>query len=87
MIRGGNIATQVLFQGGLEFNPNTLMFSAVKKDKSMEKVTGLRLLLKRNLVINLEPISSMDTERPSGPAALRMRSSLARKHLTFLTRL
>jgi hypothetical protein len=27
MIRGGNIATQVLFQGGLEFNPKTLLCS------------------------------------------------------------
>jgi hypothetical protein len=49
MIRGGNIATQVLFQGGLEFNPNTLMFSAVKKDKSMEKVYRAEASLKKKL--------------------------------------
>jgi hypothetical protein len=37
MIRGGNIATQVLFQGGLEFNPKTLMFGAVKRAMSMDQ--------------------------------------------------
>jgi hypothetical protein len=43
MIRGGNIATQVLFQGGIEYNPNTLMFGAVKKEKNMTKVYRPRL--------------------------------------------
>jgi DNA-binding protein H-NS len=38
MIRGGNIATQVIMQGGIEFNKNTQMYGAVQKDKSMANV-------------------------------------------------
>jgi hypothetical protein len=38
MIRGGNIATQVIMQGGVEFNKKTQMYGAVQKDKSMANV-------------------------------------------------
>jgi hypothetical protein len=49
MIRGGNIATQTVFQGGIEFNKDTQMYSAVKKDKSMTKVYEAEAKLKERL--------------------------------------
>ncbi len=49
MIRGGNIATQVLFQGGIEYNPDTLMFGAVKRDKSMTNVYKAEAAIKERL--------------------------------------
>jgi hypothetical protein len=49
MIRGGNIATQVLFQGGLEFNPKTLMFGAVKRAMSMTNVYKAEAVIKKRL--------------------------------------
>lgn len=49
MIRGGNIATQVLFQGGIEFNPKTLMFGAVKKAMSMANVYRAEAAIKKRL--------------------------------------
>ena len=49
MIRSGNIATQTVFQGGIEFNKDTQMYSAVKKDKSMTKVYEAEAKLKERL--------------------------------------
>jgi hypothetical protein len=49
MIRGGNIATQTVFQGGIEFNKDTQMYSAVQKDKSMTKVYEAEAKLKERL--------------------------------------
>jgi hypothetical protein len=49
MIRGGNIATQVIMQGGIEFNKNTQMYGAVQKDKSMANVYRAEAKLKEKL--------------------------------------
>lgn len=49
MIRGGNIATQTLFLGGIEYNPNTLMYGAVRKDQNMTKVYEAEAELKKRL--------------------------------------
>jgi hypothetical protein len=49
MIRSGNIATQVLFRGGIEYNPDTLMFGAVEKEQNMEKVYRAEAALKKKL--------------------------------------
>jgi hypothetical protein len=49
MIRGGNIATQVIMQGGVEFNKKTQMYGAVQKDKSMANVYRAEAKLKEKL--------------------------------------
>jgi hypothetical protein len=49
MIRGGNIATQVIMQGGVEFNKKTQMYGAAQKDKSMTKVYEAEAKLKERL--------------------------------------
>jgi DNA-binding protein H-NS len=49
MVRGGNIATQVVFLGGIEFNKDTQMYSAAQKEKSMEKVYRAEAKLKEKL--------------------------------------
>jgi GNAT superfamily N-acetyltransferase len=49
MTRGGNIATQVIMQGGIEFNKETQMYGAVKKDKSMANVYRAEARLKQKL--------------------------------------
>jgi GNAT superfamily N-acetyltransferase len=49
MIRGGNIATQVIMQGGVEFNKKTQMYGAAQKDKSMANVYRAEAKLKEKL--------------------------------------
>jgi hypothetical protein len=49
MIRGGNIATQVIMQGGIEFNKKTQMYGAAQKDKSMANVYRAEAKLKEKL--------------------------------------
>jgi hypothetical protein len=49
MIRGGNIGTQVIMRGGIEFNPETQMYVAVQRDKSMANVYRAEAKLKEKL--------------------------------------
>lgn len=49
MLRGGNIATQALFLGGIEYNPNTLTFTAVRKEKNMTKVYEAEAAIKKRI--------------------------------------
>ena len=49
MLRGGNIATQALFLGGIEYNPKTLTFTAVRKEKNMTKVYEAEAAIKKRI--------------------------------------
>jgi hypothetical protein len=49
MLRGGNIATQTLFLGGVEFNDKTLQYTAVRKEKNMTKVYEAEAKIKERL--------------------------------------
>jgi hypothetical protein len=48
-IRGGQIATEVIFQGGIKFDPKSRNFVAVKRDKGMRGVYEAEAALKKRL--------------------------------------
>ena len=48
-IRGGQIATEVIFQGGIKFDPKSRNFVAVKRDKGMSGVYEAETALKKRL--------------------------------------
>jgi hypothetical protein len=48
-IRGGQIATEVIFQGGIKFDPKSRNFVAVKRDKGMAGVYEAEIALKKRL--------------------------------------
>jgi hypothetical protein len=49
MIRGGNIASQVVFLGGIKFNPKSLTYGAVETDTSMVNVYKAEAEIKKRL--------------------------------------
>jgi len=48
-IRGGQIATEVIFQGGIKFDPKSRNFVAVKREKGMAGVYEAEIALKKRL--------------------------------------
>lgn len=48
-IRGGQIATEVIFQGGIKFDPKSRNFVAVQRDKGMRGVYEAEAALKKRL--------------------------------------
>jgi hypothetical protein len=48
-IRGAQLATEVIFRGGIKYDPKTLTFNAVKTDKGMAGVYKAEIKLKKML--------------------------------------